>query len=184
MIGLIGQLSIKSSVYQLFDRVPPRENAWLRKAGFCLPFFHLLFLLLITTHISFKLTKCSDCLIIDTLKNKCCQILFLAWNSIEVSSATGVRRRIMPLISESTAILAYNTLIQPHFDYCSLVWDGLSSKLRNKLQQLQSRAARAILKADYDTSSNLLLEILKWDRLEIRRKKQNSILVVLTDLIL
>ena len=131
-----------------------------------------------------KLTKCSDCLIIDTLKNKCCQILFLAWNSIEVSSATGVRRRIMPLISESTAILAYNTLIQPHFDYCSLVWDGLGSKLRNKLQQLQSRAARAILKADYDTSSNLLLEILKWDRLEIRRKKQNSILVVLTDLIL
>lgn len=52
MIGLIGQLSIKSSVYQLFGRVPPRENAWLRKAGFCLPFFHLLFLLLITTHIS------------------------------------------------------------------------------------------------------------------------------------
>ena len=90
----------------------------------------------------------------------------------------------MPLISESTAILAYNTLIQPHFDYCSLVWDGLSSKLRNKLQQLQSRTARAILKAGYDTSSNLLLEILKWDRLEIRRKKQNSILVVLTDLIL
>ena len=36
------------------------------------------------------------------------------------------------------------------------------------------RAARAILKADYNTSSNLLLEILKWDRLEIRRKKQKA----------
>ena len=82
----------------------------------------------------------------------------------KVTSAIGALRRIRPLISQSTAVLVYNSLIQPHFDYCSLVWDGLSDQLSDKLQKLQNREARVTLKANYGTSSSLLLDKLKWDK--------------------
>ena len=82
----------------------------------------------------------------------------------KVTSAIGALRRIRPLISQSTAVLVYNSLIQPHFDYCSLVWDGLSDQLSDKLQKLQNRAGRVILKANYGTISSQLLDILKWDK--------------------
>ena len=61
----------------------------------------------------------------------------------KVTSAIGALRRIRPLfICQSTAVLVYTSLIQPHFDYCSLVWDGLSDQLSDKLQKLQNLAAR------------------------------------------
>ena len=94
----------------------------------------------------------------------------------KVTSDIGALRRIRPLISQSTAVLVFNSLI-PHFDYCSLVWDCLSDQLSYKLQKLQNRAARVILKANYGTSSSLLLDILKWDKLVIRRKKHKAIMM-------
>ena len=66
----------------------------------------------------------------------------------KVTSAIGALRRIRPIISQSTAVLVYNSFIQPHFDYCSLVWDGLSDQLSDKLQKLQNRTTRVILKAN------------------------------------
>ena len=68
-------------------------------------------------------------------------------------------------------MLVYISLIQSRFDYCRLVWDGLSDQLSDKLQKLQNRAASVIFKATCGTSSSLLLDILKWDKLVIRRKK-------------
>ena len=68
----------------------------------------------------------------------------------------------------------YNALIQPHFDYCAPVWDGLSSYLCKKLQKLQNREARVILQANREVNSSLLLETLKWDQLSLRRRKQKS----------
>ena len=47
--------------------------------------------------------------------------------------------RTRNLISiQFTAVLVYNSLIQPHFDYCSLVWDGLSDQLRDKFCNFES----------------------------------------------
>ena len=66
-----------------------------------------------------------------------------------------------------TANSLTTALIQPHFDYCAPVWDGLSSYLCEKLQKLQNRAARVILQAKYEANSSLLLETLKWDRLSL-----------------
>lgn len=81
------------------------------------------------------------------------------------------------LISQSIAVLIYNALIQPHFDYYSPIWDGLSNQLSYKLQTLQNHLARVILKANYETSSSLLLETLKWDKLVVRRIKQKAIMM-------
>ena len=95
----------------------------------------------------------------------------------KISSAIGALRRIRPLISQSTAVQIYNALIQPHFDYCAPVWDGLSSYLCEKLQKFQNRAARVILQANCEINSSLLLETLKWDKLSSRRRKQKAIMM-------
>ena len=73
-----------------------------------------------------------------------------------------------------TAIKIYKGLIEPHFDYCSAVWDGLTQELSEKLQKLQNRAIRVITKSSYDTSSRVLLNSLGWDNLSVRRAKQKA----------
>ena len=70
-----------------------------------------------------------------------------------------------------TAIKIYQGLIEPHFDYCSAVWDGLT---RQPSEKLQNRAIRVITKSSYDTSSRFLLTSLGWNNLSVRRAKQKA----------
>ena len=79
----------------------------------------------------------------------------------KASSAIGVLQRVRPSISTNVAVQTDNALILPHFDYCSPVWDGMSGYLRNNLQKLLNRTARVVTKLHFDTSSNLLLAMLK-----------------------
>ena len=52
-------------------------------------------------------------------------------------------KRVISFISKPTAIKIYKCLLEQRFDYCSVVWDGLSRKLSEKLQKLKNtRAAR------------------------------------------
>ena len=54
-----------------------------------------------------------------------------------------------------TAIKIYKGLIEPHFDYCSVVWDGLSQQLSEKLQKPQNRAARVITLSTLSAGINI-----------------------------
>ena len=94
--------------------------------------------------------------------------------SKKVSSIIGALKRVRPFVSMHTAVEIYKGLIEPHFDYCSAVWDGLSQQLSDKLQKLQNRPARVITKSSYDASSRQLLNFLGWDNLSIRRAKQKA----------
>ena len=49
--------------------------------------------------------------------------------SKKVSSSIGALKRVRPFISTKTAVQIYNALTLPYFDYCSPVWDCLSSQL-------------------------------------------------------
>ena len=80
--------------------------------------------------------------------------------SKKVSSSIGAFKRVRPIISMYTAIKIYEGLIEPHFDYCSTVWDGLTQQLSEKLQKLQNRAIRVIIKYSYDSTSRFLLNLL------------------------
>ena len=72
----------------------------------------------------------------------------------------------------NTANLVYRALIQPHFDYCCPVRDGLGETLNCKLQKLQNRGAvRVITRSSYDTNAGMLLDTLHLDNLSLRRKK-------------
>jgi hypothetical protein len=46
----------------------------------------------------------------------------------------------------------YNSLIQPLFDYCDVVWDSLPAAAGASI--LQNRAARVITRQGYDVRSN------------------------------
>ena len=60
----------------------------------------------------------------------------------KIASAIGALKRMRSYIPIDTATQVYQALIQPHFDYCCSVWDGLGETLSSKLQKLQNRAAR------------------------------------------
>ena len=79
----------------------------------------------------------------------------------KASSAIGALKRVRPFIPTDVAVQIYHVLILPHFDYCSPVWDCMSGYLSEKLQKLQNRAARVITQSPFETSSNLLLAMLK-----------------------
>lgn len=75
-------------------------------------------------------------------------------------------------------IKVYKTTIEPYFEYCSLVWDGIDDYLANKLQILQNRAARIITGAPYLTVSNTeLFSTLNWLNLKQSRARQKSIMM-------
>ena len=74
-------------------------------------------------------------------------------------------------------VKAYNSLIQPHFDYCNVVWGNCNKGLSEKLQRLQNRAARILMSASYDSNLDDLFRALGWRRLYYQRLKQKSILM-------
>ncbi len=71
----------------------------------------------------------------------------------------------------------YKTLIQPHFDYCSPLWDNCGLGLQDKLQKFQNRAARVITEADYDVRSSEVLNKLGWETLARRRELNKLVLM-------
>ena len=92
-------------------------------------------------------------------------------NSAVLPNANIIYYSPRPFIYINTALQVYQALIEPQFDYCSSVWDGLNESLSNKLQKLQNPAARVITRSNYDASAGYLLENLHWDCLSVRRKK-------------
>ena len=53
---------------------------------------------------------------------------------------------------------------------------GLVTNWAINCKKLQNRTARVIAKANYETSSNILLEMLKWDSLS-KTKKQKAVVM-------
>ena len=100
--------------------------------------------------------------------------------SKKIASAIGALKRVRQFIDTNTALKIYGALIQPYFDYCSSVWDGLNITLDNKLHKLQNRAARVITESRYDARASDLFSKLGWDNLSIRRKKHKATLMFKT----
>ena len=59
-----------------------------------------------------------------------------------------------------TLIAVYRSLVEPHFDYCSVVWGNCSKMRADQLEKLQNRAARIITRADYSVRSCDILKEL------------------------
>ena len=100
--------------------------------------------------ISLNRVNCSKCLGVEIDE-------FLTWDthiasvSKKVSSGLSIMTKIKPFIPISSLLNIYQSIVEPYFDYCSIVWNGIGDNLADKLQKLQNRAARVITGADYLT---------------------------------
>ena len=68
----------------------------------------------------------------------------------------------------ATLNTVYKALIQPHFDYCSLVWYGRFNEDVRKLDVINKRCARVILGVNSFTPSDQMFRQLKWQSLKER----------------
>ena len=86
-------------------------------------------------------------------------------------------KRTRSYVDNRIALLLYKTLVQPHFDYCSITWmNGNLSDLQ-RLQTLQNRALRIVLGVEARYNRETLYRSLNMDRLNERWKKQSLILI-------
>ena len=65
----------------------------------------------------------------------------LSWNvhidniAKKIASGIGILRRSRPFVTFEVLSTIYGTLVQPYFDYCSIVWGNCNNSLATKLQK-------------------------------------------------
>ena len=77
-------------------------------------------------------------------------------------------RRPSIFLDSSTINILFKSLVQPHFDYCSVLWFGRFIEDVHKLNVLQKRCARIILGVNSLTSSTVMFPKLGWKVLQDR----------------
>jgi len=97
--------------------------------------------------------------------------------SSDVRKRIGVIRRVKYFLPMTTLNMLCNSLVMPHFDYCSPVWSNCSLDSQIHLQRLQNQLARTILSADIRTPINDMLDHLNWIKLDQRWSNHMLILV-------
>ena len=107
----------------------------------------------------------------------------MAWHSHidklskKIASGTGATNRIRPIVSLEILHYIYNALVQPHFDYWSIVWGNCGITLSERLQKLQNRAARILTSSSFDADARYLLQRLGWKDLITQRQIQVALMV-------
>ena len=93
--------------------------------------------------------------------------------------ASGIRaiKRIRPFVPPPTHQYIYNARIQSHFDYCNPVWGNCGKTLFDRLQKLQTRAARVLTFSSYDADANRLIRQLDWKDLSTQFQIQKALMV-------
>ena len=81
--------------------------------------------------------------------------------SKKIASGIGVIKQIRSFVLPEILQYIYDALVQPHFDYCSIVWGNCGKTLSKRLQKLPNSAAR-ILTSSYDADARYLLQELGW----------------------
>ena len=86
----------------------------------------------------------------------------------------GILGRTRKNLSIETANKVYKTFILPIIDYCDTVWNCCGAVNSNKIEKLQRRTARIVMKSN---SSDKSLDYLKYENLSDRREKHVPALV-------
>lgn len=94
-----------------------------------------------------------------------------------VSKRCGIIRRVKYLLPNHILKRLADSLVLPHFDYCSHVWSNCSLTLSSKLQVHQNNLARIILSADIKTSIDSMMNSLNW--LKLNDRWTNQILIMI-----
>jgi len=89
-----------------------------------------------------------------------------------------VLRKLKNKIPPSHLLTVYNTIVQPHIDYCITVWGYAPEVYVNRVQRLQNRIARLLMNNyDWDISPLSFLKCLNIQTVTQRRDYFNCITV-------
>ena len=108
----------------------------------------------------------------------------LKWNShirnvcSKANRTLGFLRRNLFSCPKDVKEAAYKSMVRPILEYGSTVWDPHYNGLNDELENVQKRAARFVTRNySYETGSMTgILEELKWETLQKRRKDNRLIL--------
>ena len=88
----------------------------------------------------------------------------------KVCKSSGIWHRTRKNLNAGTLLLLYQTLIQPYFDYCNIIWSVGESVRLEKLFVKQKKATRAITFAKWNANTDRLfanLRLLKLDDINV-----------------
>ena len=81
----------------------------------------------------------------------------------KMNRSIGILKRVRHIVRKDSLMLLYQTMIEPYFRYCNVVWGQCNEGLKDKLQNLQNRAARTIAKLKYyEADHQKLLSDFGW----------------------
>ena len=78
-------------------------------------------------------------------------------------------KRAGTYLSCRTKKMLYSSLVLPHLDYCSVVWNICGVGQSDRIERVQNYAMRMILRKPPRTSSDSLRQVLGWTTLKARR---------------
>ena len=92
----------------------------------------------------------------------------------KIASSTWLLSKIKRFLSRDHRVQFYKSYIQPHIDFCNIVWGSSSESIKSRLFKLQKRVCRIIL--DYNVDDcDVAMKSLKimsiYDRLYLRKAK-------------
>lgn len=82
--------------------------------------------------------------------------------SKKLASKINFMKRISRRITFETRIITYNAFTLPHFDFCASLSVNCMKEHINRLQKLQNRAMRLILRCEYRSHTDTMLKALDW----------------------
>ena len=98
--------------------------------------------------------------------------------SNKLAQKVAILRRLMSKVPSYMLQTIYNTIIQPHIDYCISVWGYAPDVHISKIQRLQNRAARVITGIyDWTIDGVQLVKQLGWLTVKERRDYFTAILM-------
>ena len=74
--------------------------------------------------------------------------------STKISKNIGIIKRVRTFLPRHSLLTLYRTPIRPYLRYCNTVWRQCSNTLKEKLQCLQNKVARAIAFQKYDEANH------------------------------
>ena len=93
-----------------------------------------------------------------------------------ISSKISLLRQLAEHVPTCVQKRFYQGYILPLIDYGSITWGTTSIANIQRLSKLQKRAARIILKANFDTPSSLMFQELGWLSVENRLKYNKAVI--------
>lgn len=80
----------------------------------------------------------------------------------KIGKKVGYLRRISGKLTSWTRNMVYNSIIRPHFEYCATVFYQLGKNNIQRLQVLQNKAMRCVIRCRKLTPIRDMLEVLNW----------------------